>query len=300
MTTPSEKRQFTPIDVDSWEQFEETLKELQNKRIQHKNLTAMQVSPFLYRGQGDASWPLFTTLERELQAIDNVTFSQYYRLIARIKPQIESFTGTHWNVREYPQYEKWAKEKDITLMLLELEKSGNVDEYRYMTYLRHHGFPSPLLDWTRSPYVAAYFSFAAISKTPIDQRPERVSIYVYWESPKGFRVHNHAFGNPYIHTFGPYVRTHQRHFLQQSQYTICIAYSEDQDEWRYTQHEEAFFRADEDQDVLFHYTIPSTEWRKVIRLIDAYNLNAYSLFGSEESLMQTLALRELHLSEKGL
>jgi len=28
-----------------------------------------------------------------------------------------------------------------------------------MTRLRHHGFPSPLLDWPQSPYIAAFFAF---------------------------------------------------------------------------------------------------------------------------------------------
>lgn len=31
--------------------------------------------------------------------------------------------------------------------------------YGFMTRLRHHGFPSPLLDWPQSPYIAAFFAF---------------------------------------------------------------------------------------------------------------------------------------------
>jgi len=34
---------------------------------------------------------------------------------------------------------------------------------------------------------------------------------------------------------------------------------------------------------------------KVLKILDSYNLNAFSLFGSEESLMETLAARELDL-----
>jgi hypothetical protein len=52
-------------------------------------------------------------------------------------------------------------------------------------------------------------------------------------------------------------------------------------------------RNDEDQDWLYKYTIPASEREKVLRKLDKYNINAYSLFGSEESLMETLALREI-------
>jgi hypothetical protein len=46
---------------------------------------------------------------------------------------------------------------------------------------------------------------------------------------------------------------------------------------------------------LKRFVIPSRERDKVLALLDEHNLNAFSLFGSEESLMQTIAIRKLHL-----
>lgn len=49
------------------------------------------------------------------------------------------------------------------------------------------------------------------------------------------------------------------------------------------------------QDELWKFNVPWTERLKVLGLLDGYNLNAFSLSESEESLMETLALRKLSL-----
>ena len=259
--------------------FEEQLQKLENDRLQQKSK-----SKFLYRGQEDHSSNLLSTLERNGQ--EGMSLKEYHHLISVVKPQIESFTGGNWNVLSYPDgINKWLEENDTFLPHAFGWSPKFQDTYSYMVYLRHYGFPSPMIDWTSSPYVAAYFAFRRVSPSV-----EKVSIYVYLESKSEIGLKSGSSNTPGIYRFGPYVKTDRRHFLQQSQYTICIIHD---GEWRYAPHEKAFARCAPDQDVLLKFNIPYSERLKVLRLLDSYNINALSLFGSAESLMETMALREL-------
>jgi hypothetical protein len=51
------------------------------------------------------------------------------------------------------------------------------------------------------------------------------------------------------------------------------------------------------QGICRKFTIPASERRKVLEQLDEFNVNAFSLFGSEESLMETLTVRELFLRD---
>ena len=50
----------------------------------------------------------------------------------------------------------------------------------------------------------------------------------------------------------------------------------------------------EEQDYLWRITLPHAERENVLRRLDKFNLNAYSLLGSEEALMEVMAARELY------
>ena len=80
-----------------------------------------------------------------------------------------------------------------------------------MVYLRHFGFPSPLLDWTENPYIAAYFAYS-------DTKSDNVAIYIYKQSNDSSIV---SEDNSTVIHLGKYIDTHQRHICQQAQYTVC-------------------------------------------------------------------------------
>ena len=97
--------------------------------------------------------------------------------------------------------------------LLDTILSPLTEVYEYLAYLRHHGFPSPLLDWTASPYVAAFFAFDAPPR-----RAQDVCVFVLLQGP--FPAASHKAD---LFVVGPYMRSHPRHFLQQCWYSMCIA-----------------------------------------------------------------------------
>lgn len=257
------------VVLKDWETFEWELSRIFESLEKRRAGTKTYVSAPLFRGHADKRWHLLTTLERFSRKPRSI--KEYYRILLSVAPAVASLTG-----------KAWAISPD-----LDVDESyhGPPPGYEFMIYLRHHGFPSPLLDWSRSPYVAAFFAFAP--RPPDDG--DGVAIYAYVEY---LGQGKEWLGDQArIIGLGPYAVTHERHYAQQSEYTICK--KPVGDKYLYCLHEEALGGAVVEQDFLTKYVIPKSERDRFLGKLDLMNINAYSLFRDESSLMQTLAYREI-------
>jgi hypothetical protein len=259
-----------------------TWEECRDKIRQIEAENSASLSGVWYRGLSQADWPLETTLERRRK--EPFVVKEYFDLMLRTLPEVESLTGQRWERGDL----EWSDPKTRFA-----DYFRNLPAFGYMAHLRHHGFPSPLLDWSRSPYVAAYFAFARAEPVVVKD----VAIFAFSETPNNSKSTDSR--KPQICGHGGFaLRTHARHFRQQSCYTVCVERIEPDTPglvldcgWRFVRHQEVFMHRDEDQDKLYKIEIPSTERTKVLALLDRFNLNEFSLFGSEESLMESLAFR---------
>ncbi len=256
-------------DLNTWDELENKVSELYEFLKSNSSSIGGNCSRPLFRGQRCSSWHLSTTLERYVNR--SVSVESYNEYLGRIKSAVESYTANKWKV-------------DPTNPELGLrEVFQDPPNYEFMAYVRHHGFPSPLLDWSQSIYIALFFAF---HKANIKGR---VAIYAYVEV-LGSGKHGYG-GAPQICELGPYVSTHKRHFMQQGQYTISVE-KPDKD-WVYCSHEKVFNAKADDQDYLIKFTLPGGIKNQVLKKLQSMNINSFTLYGSEDSLMDMLAFKEI-------
>jgi hypothetical protein len=265
---------MTEIDCETWEDFETKINEL---------LPANHVSTLLFRGQKDSKWKLETTLERHC-GDKYKKLEEFYLAIFNAKPEIETtYSDRKWSTPTPLEYKEWLTKKELL--------AGD-PAIEYMIYLRHYGFPSPLLDWSRNKYVAAFFAFGDL---PIIKTDFYVSIYAYigfLSSCKG----GIDINGPHIYERGLKDKSDlaslKRHNKQEPKYTICVVNDHNDKDVCYTCHEEVFMQNNNRRDILFKFNIPSSERHKVLKkLEDEHGINHYSLFGTEDSYIKTMAIR---------
>lgn len=258
------------IDLDSWNDLPTTVEEIRTKV---ENYTSRR--GVLFRGHSNEKWRLETTLER--RGDKNISLYEYLVKAQKYVNEIESFTGHQFNT---------LKNCDLKSRLLKAKEQPdffNFPSYEFAIYLRHHGFPSPLLDWSRSFYVAAFFAF----QKPIAPE-DKIAIFAYVERPEGTKFVYHQDST--IISLSPFTSAHKRHFSQQAEYTICAQWSEENG-YIFRPHSDIFERDIESQDMLTKITLPGSQRTKALSFFQDANINKFTLFQTEDALISSIEAR---------
>lgn len=273
--------------VDNWRGFRIAV----DQKLAEMQKSGRSTFAPLFRGVGSSNWRLETTLERSMETMTTDSLKMYYRAIDRSRPAIESLTGKRWqDIPNWGDFDKLLDAWGGTWLDTILRENPSI--YDYWIYLRHHGFPSPLLDWTRSAYMAAFFAFDWM-----DKNAEFVVVYMWVRDDMQIsRSDNYAF------IVGKYIRTHPRHFVQQSNYSLCVGldikYDGDQVtgyDYRFMPHDGALGKSK--TDMFLRILLPASERRDALIDLDSMNVNPYSVYSSEESLIRTIARQQLWFDE---
>ena len=118
-----------------------------------------------WRGQAELDWDLTPSLWRNLEKFDTGRLLKRTRHkdgdesadAAVLIAAAHDIRAAHWGAA------KQALRRQLTPFT---ELYNRMDDDAVLAaFSQHHGTPSPLLDWTRSPFVAAFFAFADVLNT---------------------------------------------------------------------------------------------------------------------------------------
>ena len=262
-------------ELSSWDDFEVELLQLAQYRDELR--TEFQYPDILvFRGQSNSGWHLETMLERHTKQ-ESYSIRRYFEIIRKARSRLPAITWS-WETLDKPEYVDWYDNRNF----LWLNGLGD-----YMVYLRHHGFPSPLLDWSISPDIAAHFAFRDVNNST-----ESVAIFAFLENTAGTKGGWLAEPNISRIRSGPHSET--RHARQQSTYTYCS--TESNGGAYYCCHEKVFIgnrRHKFPQDVLWKFIIPSSERDKVMKKIESKGITTSTLFDSQDFLEESRYFKDL-------
>jgi hypothetical protein len=226
-------------------------------------VSGLKESRFLFRGQG-SRWRLRTSFHRSGRA--NLT-----RFLNEDVPALHKHLS--------------ARTKHVFNLQIPDENGA------FLNLIQHHGYPTPLLDWTYSPYVAAFFAYRHISnkKAAFAEANAKVRIHVFDQAQWRRDLNQILFlVAPRLHvSIGEFIAIeNERMIPQQAASTVTNA-----------DDIETYIRSKQTNDKTYLWAIdlPVDNRRQVVRDLSYMGITAGSLFPGLDGACEELAERNFEI-----
>src|ERR1039458_107308 len=138
---------------------------------------------WIFRGSPEAKYKLYNTAQR--------TFIYSELFLQALKKDYNSLYD-QWIEQFIDDCKKWNSGTVVNLLLSSKIREDN--SLAYLSYMQHYGVPTPLLDFTRNPYIALFFAIDAISCLPSNNEIDNYfSIYYTNMYNSAFQGWNYVF-----------------------------------------------------------------------------------------------------------